>query len=314
MPRFPSPRALLVVTTALTTGLSAPHTWADDAPALRVCMAENNAPLSYQFKRDPMKGLDVALAQAIADHLRRPLRIVPFESELEDESTLSQEVNAMLSSDVCDVASGFPLLHQDLGKPTKEVSRTPEYPGAKRYRERPWITLGTLINSRPYQASAMTLVVIDPRWAQLSLQDIGDARLGATAGTLSGAATMMFNGGQWRSRVVNLSRDDDPLVAVDSGQVDAVLVSQSRLDNWRRKHADSQVRSTGYLHPMRLNIGLVALDSQQAIIDAASAVISQAQSSGDLARWAAASGVTYLQPEEPHVSFGPNMASLMQAK
>ena len=84
--------------------------------------------------------------------------------------------------------------------------------------------------------------------------------------------------------------------------------------SWRRKHADSQVRSTGYLHPMRLNIGLVALDSQQAIIDAASAVISQAQSSGDLARWAAASGVTYLQPEEPHVSFGPNMASLMQAK
>lgn len=300
---------LLAIAAAASIGAQA-HA----AAPLRVCMAENNAPLSYQFKRDPMKGLDVAVAQAVAQRLQRPLQIVPFESELEDESTLSQEVNAMLSSDVCDLASGFPLLHQDLGTPTKALSRTPEYPGVKPYKQRPWIKLGTLVNSVPYQATALTLVVKDPAWHSLSLKDIGEAKLGANAGTLSGAASMMFNGGQWRSRIVNLSRDDDPLGAVDSGQVDAVLVAQSRLDNWRRRHADSELRSTGYLHPLRLNIGMVALDNNQALIDAASAVITQAHASGDMARWAADHGVTYLEPQEPHVSFGPNMASLMQAK
>ena len=280
---------------------------------LRVCMAENNAPFSYQVKRE-MRGMDLAIAQAIAERLQRPLKIVPFESELEDESTLSQEVNAMLSSDVCDLATGFPLLEQDLGKARKAVSRTPEYPGAKRYKERPWITLGTLVASQPYQAVAMTLVTSKEAFAHITLAQPGQARLGAMAGTVGGAATMLYDHGKWRSRIVNLSRDDDPFQVLLNDRADAVLVSQSRLDNWVRKHPDSPIKSTGYLHPMRLNLGLVALAQNQSLLDAANATIAAAQGSGQMAQWASAAQVTYLQPQAPFVSGGPNIAMLSQVQ
>lgn len=297
-------QGLALAVAALTCGASAQD--------LRVCMAENNAPMSYQVKRE-MRGLDVPVVQAIADHLKRPLKIIPFESELDDESNLSQEVNALLSSDICDLVSGFPLIEQDLGASLKPVSRTPDYPGAKRFRERPWIKLGTLVASDAYQGVVLTLAVADERWAKLTLQDVGQARLGATAGTLSGAATMLFNSGQWRPRVLNLSRDDDPLQALKDGKVDAVLVSQSRLDNWQRQHPTSKVRSTGYQHPLRMHLGLVALQEQSDLLAQANQVIQAARSDGRLQQWAQIQGVTYVAPLAPEVRPSPDVASLSRA-
>lgn len=308
-----SPASLRVSLSLTATALLSLSTHAAEPQPLRVCMAENNAPFSYQVKRE-MRGLDLAIAQAVADRVQRPLKIVPFESELEDESTLSQEVNAMLSSDVCDLASGFSLLEQDLGKPRKAVSKTPEYPGAKRYKERPWITLGTLVASRPYQAVTMTLVTGKTEFAQITLAQPGEARLGALAGTVGGAATMLYDHGKWRARIVNLSRDDDPFQVLQDDRADAILVSQSRLDNWRRKHPDSPIQSTGYVHPMRLNLGLVALAENQSLLEAANATIEAAQASGQMAQWANAAQVTYVQPQEPFVSGGPNIAMLSQVQ
>ena len=91
--------------------------------ALTVCMSEDNAPLSYIVKGES-RGLDVRLAQAVAVELGRPLKVVSFESKYDQDSTLSQEVNAMLSSDVCDIASGFSMLATDLGPPTRATPRT----------------------------------------------------------------------------------------------------------------------------------------------------------------------------------------------
>ena len=79
---------------------------AQAAEPLTVCMAEDNPPLSYQVKGED-RGLDVRIAGAVADEVGRPLRIVFFESKYERETTLSQEVNALLSSGVCELASGY---------------------------------------------------------------------------------------------------------------------------------------------------------------------------------------------------------------
>jgi ABC-type amino acid transport substrate-binding protein len=284
---------------------------AAQSPApLRVCMAENNAPFSHQARRAPMEGFDVAIAQAIAARLQRPLEIVPFESELEDESTLSQEVNALLSSDVCDLASGFAMLQQDLGPATRATARTPEYPGSKPYKQRPWITLGTLIPSAPYHAVAMTLVVKDPGLSNLTLGNLGEARIGALAGTVAGAATVLFDGGRWQNRVHHLSRDDDPFQVINAGEVDTLLVSQSRLDNFKRSHPDTSMRSTGYLHPLRLNLGFVGLATNKPLLTAVSTEIQAAAADGRMAAWAKDTGVTWLAPHEPLVSQGPMLAQL----
>ena len=110
---------------------------ATQAAPFTVCMAADNAPLSHLVGGQP-RGLDVRIAQAAASLLGRPLQVVPFETAYEKESALVHEVGALLASGVCDAASGFPLLTGDLGPPSRATSRTPDYPGAQRKRERPF--------------------------------------------------------------------------------------------------------------------------------------------------------------------------------
>ena len=304
--------------TLMAVGLAAffalPSAWAEgDSSPLRVCMAENNAPFSSKpWKAPSVSGLDVEIAKAIAAQLQRPLEIVPFESELEDESNLSQEVNAMLSSGVWHIASGFPMLQQDLGPPGREVARTAEYPGAKSYKQRPWIKLGTLIPSAPYHAVGMTLAVKAPAFANITLANLGDARIGALAGTVAGAATVLFNNRMWQARVRQLSRDDNALEMIDNGTVDTMLVSLSKLDLWRIDKPNSMVKSTGYVHPMRMNLGFVGLTTNKSLLRVVSDVISKAILDGSMAKWASDTNVSWLPPVQPHVSQGPTMMQLLR--
>ena len=125
---------------------------------LTVCVAADNPPLSHMVNGQP-KGLDLRIAQAAADSLGRPLKVVPFESEYEKESTLAHEIAALLSAGLCDAASGFPLLTGDFGPPTRASARTPDYPGAKRKRDRPYVTLQAMAPGRGYVSVALGVVL-----------------------------------------------------------------------------------------------------------------------------------------------------------
>ena len=96
---------------------------------LAVCVAADNPPLSHLVAGQP-RGLDVRIAQAAADALGRPLKLVPFETTYEKESTLTHEVAALLAAGVCEAVSGFPLVTGEFDLPTRASSRTPDYPGA----------------------------------------------------------------------------------------------------------------------------------------------------------------------------------------
>ena len=281
------------------------------AQPVTVCMAEENAPLSYLVKGE-MRGLDVRVAQALAGELKRELRIVPFESKFEGETTLSQQVNALLSSGVCDIASGFALMAGDLGPPGRATARVPDHPGAKRLPQRAWVPLGTLVPSRAYHTMAMGLVVREEQRAGATLADAGDARIGIVSGTLSGTAVSMFRNGRLRSQLVSLSRNEDPLEQLEAKRIDATLISLDRLDAWRLAHPETALRRTPYLHPLRINIGFVARSDAPDVLAAASRVIAQALASGDLARWSAESGSTWIAPADPQVSAPFNLADLLR--
>lgn len=279
------------------------------AQPVTVCMAEDNPPLSYLAKGE-MRGLDVRIAQAFAAELKRELRIVPFESKLEGETTLSQQVNALLSSGVCDIASGFALMAGDLGPPGRPTARVPDYPGAKRTPQRPWVALGTLVPSRAYHAMAMGLVVRDEQRAGATLAEPGDARIGVVTGTLSGTAVSMFRNGKLRSQLVSLSRTENVFEQLEANRFDATLVALDRLDAWRLSHPDTPLRRTPYLHPLRINIGFVARSDAPEVLAAASRVIERALASGELQRWAAESGTTWITPAEPQVGAPFSLAEL----
>jgi ABC-type amino acid transport substrate-binding protein len=262
-------------------------------------MAENNPPLSYRVAGDS-RGLDVRVAEAIATELHRALEVVPFESKYEHESTLSQEVNALLSSGVCDMASGFALLAGDLGPPGRPTARVPDYPGAKRPPQRPWVPLGTLVASRPYHAMAMALVVRDPARQTATLADLGDARIGVVSGTLAGTAVSLYRNGKLRDRIVSLAQNQNVLEELEAGQFDATLVALDRLDAWRLAHPGSMLRRAAYTHPLRINIGFVALAAE--LVAAADRAIGRAAANGDLQRWSEQTGTTWVAPVEPAVA------------
>ena len=273
-------------------------------------MAQDNEPLSYVKDGKP-RGLDVRIAQAIADELKRPLRIVPFETEFERESSLAREVNAMLSSGVCELTSGFPLLREDFAAPTG-AARTPEYPGAKRRRERPFIPLQPLSASRGYQG--MALVVVLRREAARKVERLSELkglRIGNVAGTLSSGLLLMYRNGMLKSDLVSLpQRGDSVFELMQADKLDAGLVAAGLYDAWKLEHSDSTFVLTDYRRPLGINLGFVAVAAGAETLQAANRVIERALERGELAQWATAEGVNWMKPTAPDVSRGPALHEL----
>lgn len=270
------------------------------AQQLTVCMAEDNPPLSYEGKGE-RRGLDVRVAQAIAAELQRPLKIIPFESKYEAESSLAHEVNALLSSGVCELASGFPLLVGDLGPPTRPTARVPDYPGAKPPRQRPWVPLGTLVPSLAYHAAAWGLIVREVSRESATLAEPGDARIGVATGTMTGSIVTLYRNGKLRPQLVSLTQNQDALEQLDAGKFDATLSSLDHYDAWHLAHPASTLRRAAYIHPLRINIGFVTRSDAPEVLAAANRVISRSLADGELQRWSAASGTTWIVPVEPQV-------------
>ena len=281
-------------------------------PPLKVCMAEDNPPLSYAVKGNPQpQGFDVRVAQAIAAAQARPLTLILFESKFEQESTLSQEVNALLASGVCDLASGFPLIATDLGPPSRPTARVPDYPGAPRRANRAWVPLVPITATLAYHASALVAVTRDPGVTVDTLDDLQTLRIGANAGSLAGSILMMHKNGLLRPKVISLSRDQSALAKLESGDIDAALVPSDQLDAWKLTHPESKLVRSAYQHPLRINLGLVAKADAVALIGAANTAISQAKTNGNLQSWAKQSGVTWITPAEPNVRATLGMADLL---
>jgi ABC-type amino acid transport substrate-binding protein len=283
---------------------------AQSAP-LTVCVAEDNEPLSYVRDRKP-RGLDVRIAQAIADELGRPLKIVPFETEFEKESTLAREVNALLSSNVCELAGGFPLLNEDIGTDPGSPARTPDYPGAKRFRERPFVPLQPLAASRPYQGMALVAVLRRESARKVErLSDLKGLRIGNVAGTLSSALLVMYRNGMLRGDLVSLpQRGESVFELMVADKLDAGVVAAGLYDAWKLEHPDGPLVLAEYRRPLGINLGFVAVAQGSDALRAASRVIERALDKGDLAAWAQAEGVSWMRPTEPAVSRAPALHQL----
>jgi ABC-type amino acid transport substrate-binding protein len=288
---------------------SGPASRAEQSAPFRVCAAEANPPLSYAVNREP-RGLDVAVAKAIAAELKRPLELVFFESEYDHDKTLAQEVNALLSSKVCDLASAFALFASDLGAPPRESARAPDYEGAKPRRQRPFIPLSRLAGSRAYYAMAMGVITRDPALRVDTLADLQNSTVGAVTGTMAGAALMFYRNGILQARLITLSQREDLLAALEAGRFDATLTPLSKYDAYRLAHPDTRLARAKFIHPLRINMGFVGLENETAVLSAANRAIERALANGDLKRWAEESGATWIAPEPPDIQPAIGIGSL----
>ena len=291
---------LATAATALLLGMTA-ATHAGNEP-LRVCLDEGLPPLSAHHRGKPDAGFDVALAQAIAVRLGRPLNIQWFESKLDEDSSPALEANALLSDGRCSLVGGYALTTDSLKAPGVTTAKLPDFDGATRDDRRRRIPIGVLVPSQPYIYSPMT-VVLGPKAKDRKITDTGDLaglRLTIESGTLGDAVLMNFDKGRLIDDITHLVPGrSDLLGELERGEFDATLLDLRRFDAYRASRPDTKITASGYYYPIGANRGYVALETDKALLDAVNKVLADLQAKGTIAELGRTAGLTWLAPREP---------------
>lgn len=271
---------------------------------LKVCLDEDLPPLSVHHRGKPDSGFDVALAQAVADRLGRPLKIQWIESKLDEDSSPALEANALLSDGRCSLVGGYALTKDSLVVPGVKTAKLPDFDGATRDDRRRRVPLGVLAPSQPYIYSALTIVV-GPKAHERRIAGVGDLaelRLAIESGTLADAILMTFDKGRLIDNITHLVPGrDDLLGAVDRGDFDATLLDLRRFDAYRAVHPDTRLAGSGYYYPVGANRGYVGLASDPDLLVAVNKALTGLQADGTIADLGRAAGLTYLPPREPAI-------------
>jgi ABC-type amino acid transport substrate-binding protein len=289
--------------TAVFVALSGMPAIAADEP-LKICLDENLPPLSVHHRGKLDSGFDVALAEAIAARLGRPLKIQWFESKLDEDSSPALEANALLSDGRCSLVGSYALTKDSLVVPGVKTAKLPDFDGATRDDRRRRIPLGVLAPSQPYVYSPLT-ILLGPKARDRRVSGVGDLaglRIGIESGTLADAILMTFGDGKLIDNITHLIPGrSDLLGAFERGDFDATLLDLRRFDAWRAAHPDTKLAASGYFYPIGANRGYVGLVSDPELLPAVNTALTGLQAAGTIAALAQAAGLTYLPPREPAI-------------
>ena len=172
--------ASVVAVAMMAVSAAPPHAAGE---VLRVCLDEDLPPLSAHHKGAPDSGFDVALAQAVAERLGRPLTIQWFESKLDEDSSPALEANALLSDGRCALVGSYALTRDSLVAPGVKSAKLPGFEGITVPDRRRRVPLGVLAPSEPYLYSPLT-IALGPK-ALEKARDRHIAGVGASPGCAS---------------------------------------------------------------------------------------------------------------------------------
>jgi ABC-type amino acid transport substrate-binding protein len=280
-------------------------------PALRICLQSNDPPLSS--RRDgEASGFDVALARLITQRLGRPLEIQWFVTRDDPDSNPVTEANALLSDKRCELVADYPLVADKLGRPRVASGKLPPFEGAAPEDRRRWISLGTLVPTRPYRFDAITVALSPDRAGRVvhSLGDLAGLRIGVEIHGLPDLMAMTYRQGELAEYVVHFSQPRTLFGQLEAGSVDAALIETRALDAWRLAHPATSVAATGYTHSIGFNIGFVGLSASDGLITRIDAVLTDLLADDSASRMARAASMTYLPPRPPDISGGLSLAAL----
>jgi ABC-type amino acid transport substrate-binding protein len=281
---------------------------------LKVCLDENLPPLSMHQRGKPDSGFDVALAQAVAERLGRPLRIQWFESKLDESSSPALEANALLSDGRCALVGSYVFTRDSLVVPGVKAAKLPDFEGATRDDRRRRVPLGVLAPTQPYAYAPLTVVLGDKaRSRKISgIGDLAGLRIAIESGTLGDALLMTFEKGRLIDDITHLVPGrEDLLGALNRGDFDATLLDLRRFDAYRAAHPDNKLAASGYFYPVGVNRGYVGLASDPALIVMVNKALSELQAAGTIAELAKTAGLTYLPPVEPAI-LGDQLLRVLQ--
>jgi hypothetical protein len=261
---------------------------------LKVCLESGAAPLSSEAH----EGMDLAVTRMVADWLGRPLEIVWYEGDDDSDASPAAQVNGLLSAGLCQIAGGFPLVSDALRAPPDIP-----YPLVLPDHSRRFVKLGTLVHSEPYRAVDYRLILGKSagRSAVTSLDEVKRLHLLVEQNSLADNLLLAHGGGVLRERIVHVPLPVGALAALAKGDGDAALVEGPQFDAWRAAHADSALRDSGYRHPLRVNVGFVALDVQRGLLELFDQALADLLESGDIEAAFKKLGYGFEEPAEPVV-------------
>jgi ABC-type amino acid transport substrate-binding protein len=281
---------------------------------LKVCLDENLPPLSLHQRGKPDSGLDVALAQAVAERLGRPVKIQWFESKLDESSSPALEANALLSDGRCALVGSYALTNDSLKVPGVKTAKLPDFEGATRDDRRRRVPVGVLAPSLPYVYSPLTVVLGEKARGRkiAGIGDLAGLRIAIESGTLGDAILMTFEKGRLIDDITHLVPGrHDLLGALNRGDFDATLLDLSRFDAYRAARPDTKLAASGYYYPIGVNRGYVGLASDPELVAAVNRALSDLQAAGTIADLAKVAGLTYLPPVEPAI-LGDELQRVLQ--
>jgi ABC-type amino acid transport substrate-binding protein len=280
-------------------------------PALRICLQSNDPPLSSR-QGDEASGFDVALARLVAQRLGRPLEIQWFVTRDDPDSNPVTEANALLSDQRCELVADYPLVIDKLGRPRVATGRLPPFEGATPEDRQRWISLGTLVPTRPYRFDAITVALSPDRAGRVvhSLGDLAGLRIGAEIHGLPDLMAMTYREGKLAEHVVHFSQSRTLFGQLEAGSIDAALIEMRALDTWHLAHPATGIAATGYTHSIGFNIGFVGLPAGGALIEQVNAILADLLADGSLKDAAWAATMTYLPPRPPDISSGLSLGAL----
>ncbi|WP_162931667.1 transporter substrate-binding domain-containing protein [Mesorhizobium sp. DCY119] len=212
------------------------------------------------------------------------------------------DANALLSAEKCHLFAAYPLFSGMLGLPAIENGKLPEHEGGRGGPRGQRVRLGVLVATHAYHAAPLEIILGSRIDRQVkSLADLKGLKLGARAATLAGTLLLSYKGGVYMPDIVTLPVREDVLPALEDGKFDATLVERHHFDAWKKRHPDSKLKTSGYYHPVIVNFGYTALETNAALVSEVNIAIGAMIADGTAARIAAEAGMTFFMPTAPEV-------------
>jgi ABC-type amino acid transport substrate-binding protein len=293
------PAALAAAALALVCLPPAP---ARAAETLTVCLDED-IPIYSEHHGGQGRGFMLAVSEAVAKRLERPLKVQWFETKVDPDDSSVLGANALLSDGRCQLVGGYPLVRDALGRPGIGTARLPDFDGATLADRRRRIALGSLVPTRAFNYAPITLVTGPAATKPVAgLADLKGIKLGTEAATLADAILMLYDDGALVDRITHLVPGRNELLPrLEKGEFEAALVDLRRLDAYRAEHPDTRIKPTGYYYRIGFNMGFVGLDTEAGLIAEVDRALDDLLAQNAIAPLAASVGMTYLPPRQPEI-------------
>lgn len=307
MRRLLLPAALALMTAA--PGMAA----ANDGAALTVCLNKDNKPFSYTTD-GKTGGFDLAVAQAVARQLNRPLEVRWYEKERRKRGPVSVKTSVLVASGVCQLVGGFPLVQSSLERPAggEETTLPPVDGMGEDSRKKP-LKGAQLYPSNGYHFAGVTPVLGQRVNGEVrALDDLQPYRIINRPASSGDLIAMAYKKGQLLKNTSHVDINTDPLDAVAKGDADVTITESHRFDMYKVDHPQTPLRASGLMLPIGFNLGFVTTQEHAGLLRDVNVALEALLKSGELDKAARAENLTFIPPVQPYVRTGLGLEKMAE--